>query len=109
MLTRSGVFGILASLNLLASLASAAPASDVVARTKTYVGNINMTEACHWEHDDSWWDAHYGNDANGWRCEDSYGSSVGLILDNYCWRKYDGAYADAPGGGLYDWGCYKNI
>ena len=100
MLAPSGTFGVVAGLALLAAPAFAS----------TYAGGVDMQAACAEQYPGQSSEAILnGNNAYSWFCFET--GSLALLgsinVNIYCSQTYGlNCYADAQGGGPYDWGCY---
>lgn len=99
-----------AAVQVTAAPAPAAPAPAVLEARATYVGGVDMVALCHEQWGKEWRAILYGNTTNDWKCWSVYVNVAGPInVDKYCKQHYGGnTYASAPGGGTYDWGCYRN-
>lgn len=87
------------------------PATAAILEARaTKVGGVDMVALCHEQWGPEWRALLFGDSANDWKCWYALINYAGAVsVDAYCKKHYGGnTYASAPGGGKYDWGCYRN-
>jgi len=97
--------GLIAVVGLAVAAFAIGPAEPAFAQT--WVGEVDMEDACRSQWGRNWSAFLNGSTAYDWFCWDGVSNFLGRVdVESYCSWKYFGAHADPQGGGAYDWGCY---